>query len=613
MDSSSWCKDMDENTGKGKGKLESEKNLEKATKSGNKESIVKAYIELGDIYKNTHDTVNAERNYEKALPFAETDKKQQGKLLLNLAAINLEQLDYDKALEQGSEGIQIFKGLNNVKALIDTYKIVTKVYTRTKQTDKALTSVNQMCKAAGIKNEKEYEIARVYHSLKDYDNALKHFLLADDLGLEEALSANANNYIGRIYLKKMKPESAHEHLEKAYNNKELLKGLEYRFAVANMGTYYHQLNDLENARKFYKEAMDLFIADGSLAYINFFFNEIKRIDDHMAYEFAIKNPLGITWLMEINKQKSFQSIDPEFWQLLTNASTSWWQEYRDKKNSSLFQHWKIKQVNTNIVQKITSESILNFVLGANDLSVENLHEEEENLPPLWFVELPAKVNHGEKHLKIRLNNLIKRDQEYLGYPSGINGNDKLFTPVERIIITLRTQWLQEITIDHIFNPNTQAEWEAKRKTDGSVWLKDVHLMDLGEYTTSEDQLELNCRMDIYFDVKNKEPDIKTTNKKHVIPIYRKNRFQVLQKIRKSNENALTALIALTSILSSLYMLITGPNSVDIRDSLARSLSPNDLTLLMALGGGILVITAILLIYFLNKDIDGEKRKKTIQE
>ncbi|MHA2335364.1 MAG: tetratricopeptide repeat protein, partial [Candidatus Hodarchaeales archaeon] len=582
---------MGENTSKREGMLElAEKRLRKALESGNKDSMVKSYIELGDICKSTRDTVNAEKYYEKALDIAGLED-ERGKLLLNLAAINLEQLDYEKTLEHGYKGIEIFEQLKDAKNLTETYKLVTKVFTRTKQTEKALESVKKMIKATGIGNESEYEIARVYHSLKDYDSALKHFLRADELGLEEALSANVNNYIGRIYLKKMKPESAYKHLEKAYDNRNLLKGLEYRFAYANMGTYYHLMNDLANAREFYDEALQLFLKAGSLAYINFFLNEIHRVEPRIAFEYAIKNPLGITWLMDINKQQNFQSQSSEFWKLLTTASGIWWNEYQKKGNDSLFQHWKIRQINQNVAARITSESILNFILGANNLSTSDLHDEEEGLQPSWFVEFPSVINHGEKYLKIRLNNLVQRSQEFKGYPQLSDKND--FSPVDRIVVSLRTQWLQETTFDHVFMPNTEDEWEASRKTKDTIWLKDCFIMDLGEHTTSEDQLELTCQVNIYFDSNNQEPDIKTTNKHLVIPIHRNNRYQILQKYKKNNENALTVLVALTSLLGSFYVFITSERFENILIAIEDILPSDLLLLLLGISGMFLIILIIL--------------------
>ncbi|MFW9991136.1 MAG: tetratricopeptide repeat protein [Candidatus Odinarchaeota archaeon] len=595
---------MGANTSKGEGKRElAEKRLKKALESGDRDSMAKSYIELGDICKSSRDTVNAEQYYEKALEFAGTED-ERGRLLLNLAAINLEQLDYDQTLEHGYEGIAIFERLKDVKSLIDTYKIVTKVFTRTKQTEKALESVKMMIKATGIENESEYEIARVYHSLKDYNSALKHFLRADELGLEESLSANVNNYIGRIYLKKMKPELAYKYLEKAYGSRDLLKGLEYRFAHANMGAYYHLMKDLDNARKFYDEALQLFLKAGNLAYINFFLSDIYRIEPRIAFEYAVKNPLGIAWLLEINQQQSFQSKSSEFWKLLASASGTWWQEYRDKKNDSLFQHWKIKQLNQNIAAKITSESVLNFVLGANNLSTSDLHDEEEGLPPSWFVELPSVIHHGEKYLKIRLNNLVQRGQEFKGYPSSPDNDE--FTPVDRIVVSLRTQWLQETTFDHVFMPNTEDEWEASRKTTEAIWLKDCFVMDLGEHSTSEDQLELTCQVNIYFDRNSQEPDVKTTNRHLVLPIHRKNRYQIIQKYKKNNENALTVMVALTSLLGSLYVFITGPTFETIRLAIQEEFPGSYLLVLLGLGGGLLVIIALVLHYFLRKEIKREE-------
>ncbi|HKZ41491.1 MAG TPA: tetratricopeptide repeat protein, partial [Candidatus Hodarchaeales archaeon] len=341
----------------------------------------------------------------------------------------------------------------------------------------------------GTENEKQYEIARLFHSLKDYDKALSHFIRAKKLGLEKSLSAEADNFIGRIYLKKRKPDLAHRYLVSAFENKNLLDQLGSIYTYANLGNYYHQKNDLRKARELYQQSLAFFSAYGNLSYIFSFFDEISRIDSRIAVEFALKSPLGIIWTVD-QYQKSQKSDTADLWRDLVKASEIWWQYVQQDTWSATFQHWKILQAARNLEAKVTSESVLNFVLGANDLSKIELYDEEEGLSPLWFVELPVSIEHGEKILKIRLNNQIQRNSRFLGYPLRGAKGTLSFTPVKRIVVSFRTQWLQELNIDHVFAPNTQIEWDLSKGSPDKVWLKDIFTMDLGEHTQSENALEL---------------------------------------------------------------------------------------------------------------------------
>jgi len=222
----------------------------------------------------------------------------------------------------------------------------------------------------------------------------------------------------------------------------------------------------------------------------------------------------------------------------------------------------------------------------------------------------VSIEHGEKILKIRLNNQIQRNSRFLGYPLRGAKGTLSFTPVKRIVVSFRTQWLQELNIDHVFAPNTQIEWDLSKGSPDKVWLKDIFTMDLGEHTQSENALELAYHIEFYCDEENNIPTVKTTNKKHVMPIYRKNRYQRVQKFKKNNENALTLVIALASLLSSVYLFLSAPPRIPSFPLELEGISQWILPMIIVLA--IFGILGTILTLFLFKETKKRDRDPTIQ-
>jgi tetratricopeptide (TPR) repeat protein len=530
--------------------------------SSDNNTRISALINLGFIYKSQHDIRKAQEFFNKALvePLLLT-KNQKSDILYHQALISLEELNYDQALEYSKQALAIFEELDDTKMQIEQYVIIIKVFTRKKDSKNALFFINK--KFNLMKDEdREYEIARLYHSLKDYDKALKHFKKVPNLEKNLKLKTDVYNFIGRNYLKKNKPDQAYKYLKFVYDNKELLDKLGFIYAHQNLGIYYHLKKQIENATSYYEETLKLLLDYRDMTYLFFFFEEVKRIDSSFAYSLAIKNKLGIIWTIE-DYHKSQSSFEIKSWIELINASEFWWDKFQSKDESSKIGHWKISQIKQDLNSKVTSQSILNFIIGINDLDLDNLYDEEESLKPLWFVEFPTFVKHGEKFFKLRLNNLIQRSTKFQGYPVISNNGSINYIPIERIIIKLRTQWLQDLSIDQIFSANTQAEWEAFSKKPDKTWLKNVYKMDLGDHSKSENAIELTCHVDIFFTASNENPDIKISNINHRTPVYRKNRIQKVEKFKTNNENTLTLLIALSSILSSFYIFISNSNIINI--------------------------------------------------
>lgn len=90
-----------------------------------------------------------------------------------------------------------------------------------------------------------------YFSENRYDEALRHFELAENLGSIDALK-----YSGAIYLETNHPQKAipkfEKYISKIKNNNEELK-----FVFNDLGVAYFKIDDIPNAKKYWKKASDL--------------------------------------------------------------------------------------------------------------------------------------------------------------------------------------------------------------------------------------------------------------------------------------------------------------------------------------------------------------------
>ena len=315
------------------------------------------------------------------------------------------------------------------------------------------------------------------------------------------------------------------------------------------------------------------------------FEEFYQIDESLAFEHAVNSPFGLLWIFTKYNEKieSNESITSNFWRILRKATQNWWTEifdnkdaifssiYGDKKSvkhrfretaldsgskkdqASQFEtNWLLKQLIKTTQEPLTNDTIVNMLVGSNDLFTPDtedlsvLRDVQADLEANWFVELPLFLRHDEKYLKIRLNNRIKRFGRLIGYPL----MDKVGGSIKTIKITIETQWLQRFVLDHIFVPNSQYEYESFEINPANTWLSDVYIMDLGENVQKYSQLELTYRIELELDNKNEEGNnisFKTTNKRLVIPVYRKDNFQYFQKFMANNNAALAIFIALFAV------------------------------------------------------------------
>jgi len=100
-------------------------------------------------------------------------------------------------------------------------------------------------------NEKFLNQGIEYFNQKKYDEALVYFEKAEELDNIDALK-----YSGTIYLESNNPQKAISKFEK-YMSKLELPNEDYKFVLNDLGVAYFKLNDLENAKKYWRKASDL--------------------------------------------------------------------------------------------------------------------------------------------------------------------------------------------------------------------------------------------------------------------------------------------------------------------------------------------------------------------
>ena len=90
-----------------------------------------------------------------------------------------------------------------------------------------------------------------YFNENRYDEALVYFELAEKIGNIDALK-----YSGAIYLETNNPQKAIPKFEK-YVSKTKVNDEELKFAFNDLGAAYFKINDIQNAKKYWKKAADL--------------------------------------------------------------------------------------------------------------------------------------------------------------------------------------------------------------------------------------------------------------------------------------------------------------------------------------------------------------------
>ncbi len=296
--------------------------------------------------------------------------------------------------------------------------------------------------------------------------------------------------------------------------------------------------------------------------------------------------------------ESERPIEGKFWRIFHEAVVKWW-ENPDTD------HWYSEKILESVKHSITSETLANYFIGSNDLDndlesdYKGLRDEQRALQPKWFIELPLQMVHGEKFLKIRLNNLVWVNGQFKSYPT----EKQSHPPISRMKVKIETRWHQEMEIDHIFYPNTEEERKQYNKDPNTAWLTDIMVMDLGNHLQTEENLVLTYSIECYFNAESTKPDFQTPTKKIAIPVIRTKNYQNVQKFLLKHNQVMTLALAIFSIGMSIITTIL--NYYDPLSDIASSFSGLEVAILGGMGL-ILIIGSLVGMIWLLKKINQEK-------
>lgn len=136
--------------------------------------------EIGRCQKLIINLNDAEYYFRRSLDYARqiNDRRQMALALMNLASVQLDRRQFDKAIKNSTRAIQLLTELNDLNGLGATHNILGLVYKAKGNYDLASINLNQALVYYEATSNKE-EIAGVYHNVgtifkeqKKYDNAL---------------------------------------------------------------------------------------------------------------------------------------------------------------------------------------------------------------------------------------------------------------------------------------------------------------------------------------------------------------------------------------------------------------------------------------------------------
>ncbi len=398
---------------------------------------------------------------------------------------------------------------------------------------------------------------------------------------------------------------------KADSNPEDMAAIYY-----DLAKYHFDKKEKELACEYLIKSAEIYPKTGYPMDVDKVLDKLFELDPEKAFRAAGLGPFNQYWLVRRVSEmaKNFQPIPGRYWGVLHRSIADFWAEVREKiitreyKESEYYKSWKLRFLTEKSIARTTNFSLFNFIGGANNIESDiehdykHLRKEQHDVPPLWFLEFPVLLHHDERYLKIRVNNMVSSydgaNLNYMTFPvNKLTPNP----PVKRIKIKIDMPWQQSYEFDHIFEPNSEREYEATQKNPHSTWLTDVYSIDIGDHPQGEDNITVNYIVKLYFeDERKEEADVVTTSKSHTLPVVRKNRFQVMQKYKNQHANALAVILVVWSILSTAIGYVG--QATEFLQKNAGSFDPSTLT--YAFIGG-LVTLGLLLTFFIFKRINKE--------
>ena len=142
----------------------------------------------------------------------------------------------------------------------------------------------------------------------------------------------------------------------------------------------------------------------------------------------------------------------------------------------------------------------------------------------------------------------------------------------------------------------------------NTWLSDVYIIDLGDNAKRETSLDLNIRVEFYLESSDKSKsdyEFKSTNKRLIIPIFRKNNYQYFERYMVTNSNALALFLATVSLFGSFF---------DISGNFIKWYDIFDNLLDFTIGAiGIVLFLFVLLIPFFIWGRIGKNKKERVEK
>ena len=419
-------------------------------------------------------------------------------------------------------------------------------------------------------------IGNVYFESKKYKDAMKYYVLANQELPNDILILNG---ISNAYLEMKKKNKAIETFEEILpliknKKKDEFDNLsEPALILKNYGIILF-MKDREKALTLVKQSFD-FYSDSRVNNpfdIKILLDELFDLDSKFTLDLAIQSIYGIIWLYSKIMERKIDNLEIiGFWDKMKDGSISFW-NLMEQQKSDYSDNWKIKQILEEIKSNLSQEYLLNYLLGLNEINEKekvgkrtwnifrwifnrdegdskwDLRDEEEEIPSKWFIEFPRFILHEQDYLKIRVNNLIKINEKNNGFLVLNSDNIPEYYPIERVRFKIETNWLKTYEFDNKFKPNTQNEFESSKK-DELVWLKDVFSINLEENQKKKKNLEFKVFAEVYLKSHSKPIEISTNY--FSIPIIRRNKIQDIDRIIRNNNNLLTIIFALSTLLFSI--------------------------------------------------------------
>jgi len=405
-------------------------------------------------------------------------------------------------------------------------------------------------------------LGNLYNKLGDSKQAFKLYQEALNLHKGQNIEATYTlNNITDLHLNRreydLAVKTAMESLDILLDNSNTFLRAE---PLVKLGQIYYIKKRYEKAYEFTAEAVELWAESPNPHEIKKGLDLMYQYQPQKALALGLNYALGCNWVIGRFQPQIIDGSykDPVIWKYLKLATSNLWSEVEQLKklgslDRSVFNtNWKLEHYLQGSTRKISPETLVNFLFGANDQTYDtaidgSLRDTQTDIEPMWFIETPAFLYHGQEFLKIRLNNLVKSLGDYVSIPHAETKNP----PIKRIKLQMETQWLQKMKVDHLFYPNTDEEYRKHSRSPKDTWLSDIVVMELGNNTKQVDKVELTFNIEIYYDDDDEEADLLSTTRSRSIPVVRKNNYQRVEKYKEKHNNLLALLLASWSIILSI--------------------------------------------------------------